>query len=328
VSIPHHLPLRRAHWCTVRVHLDTDLGTDPDDACALAMLLGWPEVDVVAVTTSTDPGGQRAAYVEHCLALLGRADIPVVAGAAGSRTHDGPTGPVLGDLRYWPDGIAPRPSPAGAATQALRRSLDGGAVVVAVGPYTNLAVLERDHPGALAAARVVVMGGWVDAPRAGLPAWGPERDYNVQWDTQAARVVFETTADLTLSTLPVSLQAPLRRRDLGRLRGLGPMGELLARQSEAHGEDIGKSALGPAYAGLPDDLVNFHYDPLACAVAVGWPGAVVEERRLRIGMDGPVLRFLPDAEGRSARVVVDVDGSAFSEAWLSAVRTACRRADA
>jgi purine nucleosidase len=45
----------------VRVHLDTDIGGDPDDACALAMLLGWPGLDLVGITTTIDPGGVRAA---------------------------------------------------------------------------------------------------------------------------------------------------------------------------------------------------------------------------------------------------------------------------
>ena len=38
------------------IHLDTDLGGDPDDACALAMLLGWPDVELVGITTTADPG--------------------------------------------------------------------------------------------------------------------------------------------------------------------------------------------------------------------------------------------------------------------------------
>jgi purine nucleosidase len=308
----------------VRVHLDTDLGTDPDDACALAMLLGWPDVDVVGVTTSVDPGGQRAAYVEHCLGLLGRRDIPVVAGTERSLSHTRGAEPVRGS-RYWPEVIAPRPAAPGAATALLLGSIADDAVVVTVGPYTNLAVLERQHSGALARARLVAMGGWVEPPAAGLPAWGAERDYNVQWDTHAARTVLESAGEVTLSTLPVSLKAPLRRRHLARLRALGPMGELLARQSEAHAEDSGKSALGPKYPALPDDLLNFHYDPLACAVAVGWPGVAVEDRWLRPVMEGPVLRLVPDPRGRLVHVVVDVDGEAFGETWLSAVRTASAR---
>lgn len=307
------------------MHLDTDLGSDPDDACALVMLLGWAGVELVGVTTSSDPGGQRAAYVEHCLHLLGRRDIPVAAGAERSLSHDGTAEPVR-DTRYWTTPVSPRPARAGEAVELLRHSVEMDAVVVAVGPYTNLAVLEREHPGTLSRARVVVMGGWVDPPAAGLPPWGPERDYNMQWDTRAAQEVLASAGDLTLSTLPVSLQVPLRRRDLRRLEALGPMGELLARQSEAHGEDSGKSDLGARFPGVPDDLVNFHYDPLACAVAAGWPGVTVEKRRLRAQIVRGVLRLLPARHGRSVRTVVDVDGGAFTGVWLSAVRAACERA--
>jgi purine nucleosidase len=77
----------------VRVHLDTDLGGDPDDACALAMLLGWPDVEVVGVTTTIDPDGRRAGCVAELLEIAGRSDIPVVAGAEAwlprrsSRSH-------------------------------------------------------------------------------------------------------------------------------------------------------------------------------------------------------------------------------------------------
>lgn len=314
---------------SVLVHVDTDLGTDPDDVCALVMLLGCPDVDVVGVTTCADRDGTRAARVEHCLALLGRSDIPVAAGASGSLSHGDAADPVV-DARYWPAEASRRaptaqPSRAG-STGLLAAGVDAGAVVVAIGPYTNLAALGRQRPGALARARVVVMGGWVDPPGAGLPAWGPARDYNVQWDVQAAREVFAAAGDLTLSTLPVSLKVPLRRRDLAALRDLGAMGEMIARQSEAHAEDSGKGTLGSAHDGLPDDLLNFHYDPLACAVAVGWPGARVEDRRLGLTMEGPALRMADDEHGRTVHVVTDVDGTAFTEMWLAAVARACGRA--
>jgi inosine-uridine nucleoside N-ribohydrolase len=70
----------------MRIHLGTDLGGDPDDACALAMLLGWPGVELVGITTTIDPGGRRAGCVAHCLKLAGRDDIPVAAGAGVSLT--------------------------------------------------------------------------------------------------------------------------------------------------------------------------------------------------------------------------------------------------
>jgi purine nucleosidase len=82
--------------------------------------------------------------------------------------------------------------------------------------------------------------------------------------------------------------------------------------------------LGRAHAGLPDDLLNFHYDPVACAVAAGWPGAAVDEMRLRPVVEDGVLRFQPEPAGRLTRVLVDLDGPGFSETWLSAVEAAQR----
>lgn len=298
----------------MRIHLDTDLGGDPDDACALAMLLGWPGVELTGVTTSIDPGGWRAAYAGHILSLVGRGGIPVVAGAERSSSHPRPARP---EARYWPRVRTPAPAAAGAAGELLRASIDAGAVIVSIGPYTNLAALGS----VLSGVPVVVMGGWVDAPRAGLPPWGPERDFNVQWDVRAAAAV-AATAELTLVTLPTTLQAPLRRADLARLRATGPLGALLAAQSEAHAVDEGKAALGPAYDGLPDDLLNFHYDPVACAVAVGWPGASVETMPLTTELHDDVLHWRRDPRGRFTRVVTAVDGPAFTETWLTAVTRA------
>jgi purine nucleosidase len=34
----------------LKVQLDIDLGGDLDDLCALALLLSWPEIDLLAVT--------------------------------------------------------------------------------------------------------------------------------------------------------------------------------------------------------------------------------------------------------------------------------------
>ena len=305
----------------MRIHLDTDLGGDPDDACALAMLLGWPGVEVVGITTTIDPDGRRAGYVAHCLDLAGRADIPVAAGAGVSLSTLRVASPVE---RYWPRTLAPRPSPAGAALDLLSRSVEEGATIVGIGPYTNLAMVEVVRPGTLSRAPVVVMGGWIKAPSDDLPAWGPEMDWNVQYDTRAAEIL-AATAQLTLVTLPVTLKANLRATDTPRLRASGRLGELLADQSEAWAHDSGMGNLGRAHAALPDDLLNFHYDPVACAVALGWSGAAVDGVPLQTVLEGEVLRFKPDLEGRLTRVVVDVDGERFRERWLSAVEAAQRR---
>jgi purine nucleosidase len=214
-------------------------------------------------------------------------------------------------------------SPDGAAVALLDRSVGEGATIVAIGPYTNLALLERARPGRLSGARVVVMGGWVHPPGNGLPAWGPDRDWNVQCDPTAARVV-AANADLTLATLPGTMRAHLRASHLPRLAASGRLGELLARQAEAYALEHSMGDLGAAHEGLPDDLLNFQYDPAACAVALGWEGATLEEVRLRPCEDGGALRFEPHPQGRPARVVTDVEPDGFAEAWLSAVEAAQR----
>ena len=304
----------------IRIHLDTDLGGDPDDACALAMLLGWPGVELVGITTTIDPGGRRAGYVAHCLDLAGRAGIPLAAGAGVSLTTLRLAAP---SERYWPSTLESRPSPAGAALDLLSHSIEEGATIVGIGPYTNLALIEVARPGSLSRAPVVVMGGWTQAPSDGLPAWGPEMDWNVQWDTRAAEIV-AAAGQLTLVTLPVTLKAHLRAADIPRLRASGRLGELLADLSEAWAQDSGMGNLGRAHAALPDDLLNFHYDPAACAVALGWSGAAVEEMRLQSVLDGEVLRFESHPQGRLTRVVVDLDGESFTERWFSAVEGAQR----
>lgn len=77
--------------------------------------------------------------------------------------------------------------------------------------------------------------------------------------------------------------------------------------------------LGREHSGLPDDLLNFQYDSVACAVSLGWSGATVEDMRLRARLRDGVLSFHPHPEGRSIKVVLDVDGADFRETWLSAL---------
>lgn len=306
-----------------RIHLDTDLGGDPDDVCALALLLGSPDVELVGITTVLDRDGRRAGNVEYCLELAGREDVPVVAGSVASLTTLDIADPVIDDERYWPLGLPMRPASPGAALDALARSVESGAMIVAIGPVTNLALLEVARPGILHGAPVVVMGGWVDPPAIGLPQWGAEMDWNVQWDVRAMEIVATSGADLSFATLPGTLEAQLREAHLPRLRAAGALGELIANQSVAHAHDNGLGDLGRQHQGLPDDLLNMHWDPAACALALDWNCLSSEALRLRIVVEGGVLRFERDALGHPVRVLTGVDGPAFSQRWLGTVDSAC-----
>ena len=294
----------------MRLHLDTDLAGDPDDVAALAYLLGREDVELTGVTTVDDPGGRRAGYVAEVLRLAGRQDVPVAAGAAGSLSTGRPSGTVDAGPRYWPAPVPARPGPLDAALDLLAASVASGAVLAGIGPATTLALLERRAPGVLGDAEVVLMGGWVGPPADGLPAWQAADDWNVVCDPVAATEVRRAAGRLTVVPLAATAQVHLRDRDLPRLADAGPLGRLMAGQAAAYRDDQGKRALGLAHAGLPDDLANFHHDPLTVAVAAGWPGVTIEASSL---------------DGRYVNLVVDVDGPAFGEEWLSTVECLRRR---
>ena len=52
---------------SIRIHLDTDVGGDIDDLCAMAMLLEWNDLEITGVTTTADDGGRRAGYARYVL---------------------------------------------------------------------------------------------------------------------------------------------------------------------------------------------------------------------------------------------------------------------
>ena len=100
------------------------------------------------------------------------------------------------------------------------------------------------------------------------------------------------------------------------------MGQLVARQSEAFAiEEAMESRFGQTCAALPNDIINFLHDPLACAIALGWnDGVEIQEVPLKSEMRNGYLCHTLDARGKPTRVVMRVDGAKFSEFWL---RTVC-----
>jgi len=303
-----------------KLHLDTDLGGDIDDLCALAMVLAWPEVELVGVTTVAEHGGKRAGYVRYALELAGRGGVPVAAGADASLGcyRSWPMLPEEAD--YWPNQIPAFPTPLDEALSLLEGSIEEGAIVVAIGPFTNLALLERRKPGILERANLFLMGGFVFPTREGYPPMTNEMDYNVQVDVESSLVVFERS-NPTLVPLSVTVETSLRRAQLSQIRKSGALGELIASQAEAFARD---EATPPhkrkAWPALPDDTINFQHDPLACAIALGWSeGVRTEEISLRFKVENGYLREIVDPTGKPTSVVTRVDGKAFSNFWVCAV---------
>src|SRR5262245_49179640 len=156
----------------LKIHLDTDLCGDIDDICALAMLLRWrQEIRITGVTTVGEINGRRAGQVKYVLGLEGRNEIPVAAGADISQGFYPYELGIPPEERYWPEPIVPVSNAAAEAVHLLKDSIDQGATIIAIGPYTNLFLLEKEYPGSLQNARLFLMGGYVYSPRAGYPQW-------------------------------------------------------------------------------------------------------------------------------------------------------------
>jgi inosine-uridine nucleoside N-ribohydrolase len=304
----------------VKLHLDTDIGGDIDDLCALAMVLNWPDVDLLAVTTNSDDRGRRAGYARYALGLAGRDDVDVAAGADVSlgcyRVRPG----LPDEAVYWPHPIPPAPTPLEHAVSLLRRSIEQGAIIVAIGAYTNLALLEERSPGILRSASLYLMGGYVFPPRPGFPPWGNDMDWNVQVDVQSAHAVIQQSRP-TMVPLSVTVETSLRRAYLATLRQSGPLAQLIARQAEAFARDENNEArYGQTCTGLPDDIINFQHDPLACAIALGWnEGVEITEIPVKSEIKDGWLHQNVDDSGRPLRVVTQVDGDRFNEFWLRTV---------
>ena len=306
----------------VRLHVDTDIGGDIDDLCALALALKWPGAEVVGVTTVAEHDGRRAGYVRYALELAGRADVAVAAGAdaSGGFYRDFPLLPKREEA-YWPGGVEPYPTPHEDALDLLERSIASGAVVCAIGPYTNLALLERRSPGILREARLCLMGGFVYAPREGYPPWDYMRDYNVQVDAESARVVFENSLRPTVITLAVTTETALRASQLAALKDGDALARLVATQAEVYSASEHRAAeYTHRYKGLPEDFINYQHDPLACAVALGWgEGVETEELPLNSSIEDGWLVQRIEEGGRPTKVVTRVDGPAFDDLWLRTV---------
>ena len=303
------------------LHLDTDLGGDIDDLCALAMVLNWPDVELLAVTTNSDDQGRRAGYVQYALGLAGLdGSIPVAAGADVSlgcyRVRPG----LPDESVYWPEPIPPAPTPLDHALALLERSIEQGALIVGIGACTNLALLEKRSPGLLRRARLYLMGGYVFPPRAGFPPWGYEMDWNFQVDVESALYVLQHSSP-TLVPLSVTVETSLRRAYLAKLGQSGPLAQLIARQADAFARDENIEArYGRTCPGLPEDIINFQHDPLACAIALGWnEGVEISAVPVESEIEAGWLCQRVNEGGQLTRLVTRIDGGKFNEFWLSIV---------
>jgi len=213
---------------------DIILDCDPghDDAIALLLALGSPELNLLGVTTVS--GNQTlektTANAIRVLDYVGRDGVPVAAGADRPLVRDrhvaaevhGETGLDGPDLP--PPARQPEPAHAIDWIATTLRGHPTPVTLVPTGPLTNIALLLAHYPElAGRVERIVLMGGAI-----GEGNVTPAAEFNIWADPEAAHRVFTSGIDLTMVGLDVTHRALLGAPDVARLRSSGKAGTLVA----------------------------------------------------------------------------------------------------
>jgi inosine-uridine nucleoside N-ribohydrolase len=284
------------------VTLPVIISCDPgiDDAVALALAFGSPELEVLAVAaTAGNVSLERAtANAAALLDLLGvAADFPVHTGAAaplagGERIPDEPVHGAggLGGVKL-PASTRRIESDAVAHMAELILSRPGEVTLLALGPLTDVAHLFERFPEAIGAiGRLVIMGGAVFTQ--GNVTLGAE--FNFYADPEAAALVLERGRRIRLVPLDVTRKAVVDRTTAEQLAALpSPAGEFGAMLLDMCNTMVAR--------GRTDGAVM--HDPLAAAVVLDESLLSWEAITATVELDGTLTRgaVVADARGVSGR---------------------------
>lgn len=187
-----------------KVLLDTDIGSDIDDAVCLAYLLAQPDCQLLGITTVTGEP-ERRAMLASALCEVASMKVPIFPGAAepllvAARQQ---VAPQAGALERWPHD---REFPRGQAVEFMRSTIrrhPGEVTLLAIGPLTNVALLFRADPEAVSLLKGLVF-------MCGRFAGGGTPEWNARCDPHATAVIYRTPAAIHRSVgLDVTLQVEM-----------------------------------------------------------------------------------------------------------------------
>jgi purine nucleosidase len=298
--------------------LDTDIGTDVDDALALAFALRHPGLDLRAVTTVSGDTMRRARIAKKLLLLAGRDDVEVAAGERGEQSQphraaeagheDAMLGEVASELY-----IAPRD----AVTLLLEECAAHRYEVATVGMQSNMAAaLGRDASFAEHVPRLTVMGGVFAPVRTLGMVLPPSVDHNLNVDQPASLRALGAGIPSLYVPCDVTMATWLTVTQLERLRKGDALCQELAGEIDIWTAHLRKQTGGA----LPAEYVALLHDPLALACMVDRRFVTSMTARVTVAMhEGHVRTFIDPAAGHEAEIITSVDGPAFAEFWLETV---------
>lgn len=247
-----------------RIILDTDIGTDVDDAMAVALAALSPELAVEGITTVYGDVDLRARMVVKILRLLGRTDIPVMAGVRNV---------LLRNREIWwlghegegllEPGDEALPYDSRHAVDFIIQTVmanPGEITIVAIGPFTNIALaLAREPRVADNVKRIIIMGG---SARLGLNGAELEPvDHNLSRDPEASALLFTSGAPVVMCGYDVTRQVLVGPEHIRMLEESGDTLNLAMAQMMRRWFDYWKRD----YTAMNDPLcVALAFDPSLC----------------------------------------------------------------
>ena len=282
----------------VRVILDTDIGSDIDDAWALGLAMTSPEFELIAVTITDGDTAARARVACKLLHVTDHDGVPVAVGR--------PTPPPPGiDYQFtWAEEFtAKRPviQPAAQFIVDTVRRFPNEVTLIGVGPLQNVADalrLEPRLPKLL--KRLVLMSGSIRGS-----AWSPApmAEWNVVRATADAQLVY--AAGFALTTVPLDSTTYVRLKDEER-EHLRARATPLTRSLEA---------LYRLWLDDPSKRMTLH-DQLAVAETAR-PGEFFGRcDPLRLRVDDQGFTRIDEAHGSPAAVCFEPRRDAFMQYYL------------
>ncbi|TFB70634.1 nucleoside hydrolase [Cryobacterium glaciale] len=296
-----------------KIILDCDPGHD--DAIALLLAHGNPNIDLVAVTTVV--GNQTLAKVTRnalsVARVAGITGVPFAAGCARPLVRPIETAPSIHGESGLDGPVLPEPTLQLDERHAVDLIIDtimahepGQITLVPTGALTNIALAARKEPRIVDRVKqVVLMGGGYHVGN-----WSATAEFNIVIDPEAAHIVFNEKWPLTMIGLDLTHQA-LATPDIARriaAVGTAParfVGELLAFFTETY-----KDAQGFDYPPV--------HDPCAVAYVIDPSVITVRKAPLDVELAGTLTLGMTVADFRApapadctTQVAVDLDHEKF-----------------
>ena len=228
------LPLIAKPPTPTKLLFDTDIGSDIDDAVALAYLLMQPSINLLGITTVTGEARKRAALASRLLELAGQT-VPIFPGFEAPReiATRQPIAQQAVKLSLAQLLGTDQPHNPEAAIDFMADTIQAHPfeiTLLAVGPFTNVARLFEKYPDVSRLLKsLVIMGGKYSDY---LTPWGPS-EWNGIIDPAATALMFtKAQCPIRAFGLDITWQVSMDAQQVSRAFATHPLLREVRRWSE------------------------------------------------------------------------------------------------